>query len=1425
MATKRSAVTVPSGFMQNKPGYNKAVEIVKTNHSQLLEHGSFLTAETLEIFGGLLGPKNGPSTVSPMSTERYLQNVSLETPYENRVVPMFGDIVTYNMNGTGNSFLTQVICPPWNTPERNFTMNRKEFNHIAFTPIGEHGVPDEQTHFTYSWSNSVDRCALNDTIDRDLALDPNFGAQAWLDSLSQFSVNATLTIELGIIFGALHRGYTNLIEERNRRGVFNHHKLNETEANEAGIFALDQARGFAAIRNYENKIPELDTVIGPAGFSQYIRDIQGEQKTVPSQKLWTNPETQKLMIDFYNDDSVTTLKTIPLGSRHINFYELNPIAINTRNPVRYQPLIRKITWGEFYPPFPDETAFDNNTSLDPSRQDMHLCYMTKNICDERKISLQQRIRNALYYAKDGKVAGYITDYIKALNVAHDLENTPWSWNKANQVKDNYYKTKYDQAHYDHPDISAVKGKQTIAEMPFREIPWGIGFNPEKSMNPYYEPGDIGSFMPSQISGDWVLAAAKKIALASQQKLDVSDITELFSNLKTFIGILRDAEWNDLMVEAIIDKNLSKILVSVGAGEWTVREQTTDRKKLVNFPGANPVGEFRTNVDGALDLPERSGALKSTIPPGHANAVGIMRLALEADKPQSLWGEIGTQAKTVLRIFQELYNLSNETIGKTKSTDPAWSYPWSVGKGLATFIDSFIDVTFGISAPLFLGVPPKANSFNVTKAQTKAEARVAKNVIQVTIVNDFNELLKTDLPTQDKDGKKLNYLIGPKERALASVTSVVGEDLQTLIYGDEKKYTKELCKLLIEIAGYTATGSPVVTRIASASYVAANVIRMLGVEKVTDDKISEYVAGFNGTKTQNNKLIADAANLNQNAAKDANADRMANLRKYEKGLNITGAVSEKLPEEGKSAEDLKKEEEALKQRQRGEFYKGDYEQVPLRFLRTPLTYTPQLGDYLRNKAFSYVLPGDPDYFYELPIELDSFNEKGEPMEEFNEEEAVGVKGLFQFTANRTLQSFSSLNNNANGNQQQQNNPMNFDKRTWYGKKKKDKKNKNKYDDDSDDSDNDDNIFASLKSKSGASTKKGSVSARSSSSSSTSSSFISDLLNNGNLGNLGMEFSSGDNFARKHQKRSAFSGGGDSASATSSTNIDDLTDELFEGGWDYHKEYMEHEVVSDAHKLFYRLIIEAPNTIEIHLKLASINAHIVNVMLVRPFIQAHVHALLLCKAGPQTWIYAFGHSTVQVTKELRGLFHLGCGFEHGMIETNPDNVAVMPAPLFHSFDGGKKVDFMTNPADWNQPNPTKPSMMAFLIPNDEKTFSSPTHLRNMETYSGPDGDYAIWERKCSAFGGLYDHIFHKHNPKKADIVESNRVTFNSVNTIAHVLHLGCVAYTDPNTGRKIDRPGVGPLGERRANMPGAQLVMNGQSFRFPDYSQYLMTTQAF
>ncbi len=1380
MSVKRPAVTIPAPFLavpQQSSG-TRRMDLIPNATSIFNPDGS-IPENVLAVFGQLLGPSvagltGGPS-VSPLDRDRYLQSISLDQPYQNVVVPLFGQIVTYALEDK-NGFLTEVICPPWNTPQKHFTASRKEFNHVRFTNIGEHGIPDEQTHFTYSWSDDVDRSGLRDRIDRDLALDPNFGARAWLDSLTALSTNAQITFQLGIIFGGLHCGYMNMTMDR-VLGRFSHHKLHERVANEFGLFALDAARGFAAIRNYENQIPGLDSVIGPAGFMQSLRDLEGESKTVPAQKLWTNPEDQKLMMTIY--DGPDSSKTINLGNRKLNFYELEPFRPNTRSRTRYQPLTRRETFGEFHPPFPERCAADDNRSLDPNQHDIFIFSQSKNSGEEVRISHSQRITGAFYY-KSMKKGGRgdprteINRFAEYLNDKHEYATSPWTWNPANPNMDKEALIKNDAGDYDDPDMKVVAGKHKVKEMPYRELTWGIGFNPARARTgrPYYVPIDIVNFMPSQMNGDWIFAAVRKVAQAQEKKLGVSNISELFSSINAVVEILNDADWNDAWVEGYINKNLPKVLEEVGS--WKIVAQMTPASKLKKFPGANPVEEFKTNSRGALDLPDRGGSIVGAIPPGMANAVGIIELSYHADDPSSLYKEIGAKCKHVTRIFEEALTVVQQTIGKTKPTDPEYSYPWSAPTALATFMDAFIQP----GAPLFLGVPRQGDSYKGGSGGSSSignKPAESKQNLEL-----WNQILNTDkFPDPDPVKNPEQVRIDNVVKALASINAIAGAKFVEMDILDKGKdlYRDNLCTLVIAVSGYTQTTVSAI-RIVNASLIVNEVSK-----RVTKGDSAESIAAFiktysDANKTMMNKLLLEIEDIN--VSTDANTVRMSRLKEYEKKLIISGKVGQDLPV--RNAEEQKEDEEKIRASLKPESYKGNFSDYPLKYLRTPLTDSPKLREYLSRKKVRYVLPGDEKTFYELPVASGSIKES-----DFIPKSTKMKSDITTFVGFRSLQSKLSANSERGSSPSS----SSFS-------------NKSKLMDmeveSMDASDDEDGIFRSLKSKRNEYA-------------SSKSSFVSNFLSG--FSGLGKDFGSND-FVKKTRER-------DYSNVGRSAKVDDVTEDSFsDSAIEYHIDYMNRFISSDAHRFIYQLIIEAPNTIEIHHKLSTIGARIAEVMTIRPFIQATMHPLLLCKAGPETWIYAYGHSTVQVTKELRGIFHINCEVEHGLVKTNPDNVAMMPSSLFHSFDGGKNCIYMSDVDDYARPNPHKASMIGFMIPMTENRFKAPLHARNEEFYTNINDDYALWDNKCSAFGDFFDFIFMKHNPKKSDIQETNRVTFNAPNNVSHLLQLGATAYIDPVTGNKVDRHGTGPGGDRRMNQPGAQLTWNGQSFRFGDYSQYLLTT---
>ncbi len=1308
-----------------------ACELISKQHAMDYEHGSVSMSMMRELFGSLLGPNDGPHSYDD---PQYMQSIDLYKPYKNRVVPFFGDMVTVQVLNNRANFLSTHVCPIWETNEQNFTTNRKEFNSVPFTAISELGIPDEQTHFSYGWNDSVEKVAMNARISRDLALDENFGAEAWTDELAQFASNASLTVNINIIYAYLANGWTNIAGNAARGEILsNPQRLLMREAEDFLIFARDSVRGLAKIRNYEDDMPEMDTVIGPGGFMQYLRDLQGEAMTVPSVRPWSNPQTQGLMLEIY--EGPDSFKSIRLGNRVLSFFELQPFMVNLKTQKKFQPLTTRVTLGQFHPPNPQITAYDGVYSTLPEQNDVFLFYQTKSIGEERRITLRERLEGCQYWSKKTKKpAQRMHDFVAHLNAHHTDEHTPWPFNRMNpHATDNINN---DPSDYHTADMSEVRNKRNLHDMrSWRALPCGVGYDPR--LGEYYLPARLGDFPLGQLPNEWVLKAVRHLAMRTRDRTGHGDLDAVFGRMEKVRDLLRNAPWTDAFVERSIDKNVVKILDAQG----NVKGVPTSAARLKNFPGAHAVLEFQSNADGSLDLPDKDGALGGlSVPPGYDNGPGVITLSREAGKPASLWADAGTQARIIVDFFSELHHVAVQAVRQSDAFDVSIQHPWYQRESsLATLIDNWMEP----EGPIFYGVPGGAESRGV--GAPVAETRAVVNQ------GNANAFIDSVRAGTIRGGARITN----KERALASVTLGAATDaFITFLYGRNPDvpatFRDFIANEVIEAANYN--GKPTEARIRSASAIAISAL-----EAGTDAAKQKAVQDALGKAARGSRAFIDAA-VTRLFASDYVADTTlaVNLKAYEATqassaqVNVQAATSVEFMEEVA----------------RPATWHGDYTQAPRVYLRAPLSSSEALRQYLLGKNISYVLPADAAHFYELPVDLadvetEGGGEGGVPEEEGGVPEEGGRTGsVARLGANSLSTAMRPLRSllNASGVTSR---PAQRD------------------------------LFAPLHSQQQQFT-------------------VSNILQ------MGRDVGEQSEYTRKSTSRAY-----DDESAPQRFRA--AVERAFRGPWDERRRFQREEIGSKAERYFFGLLMEAPNDMSVPVGMAGIGAELFGVMLVRPFIQAKTDALILTVAGPKTALYAFGHSTIQVTKEARGLFHLTCGFYHGVVRLNPDNIQLLLNAVPREFIGGKNVTFMTDETHFGYANPNKESLLAFLIPVSERgTIASPANLCNNETYSVEGEGEAIWERKCSAFGPLFNFIYREHNPAKLDASQATRQAYGQSVPAATVVHLGPTAYQNPQTGRKDDVEGVGPSGERVMNMPGAQLCWNGQSHRFPQRAQYELTT---
>ena len=244
-----------------------------------------------------------------------------------------------------------------------------------------------------------------------------------------------------------------------------------------------------------------------------------------------------------------------------------------------------------------------------------------------------------------------------------------------------------------------------------------------------------------------------------------------------------------------------------------------------------------------------------------------------------------------------------------------------------------------------------------------------------------------------------------------------------------------------------------------------------------------------------------------------------------------------------------------------------------------------------------------------------------------------------------------------------------------------------------------------------------------------------------------------------------------------------------------------------QIFFLALIQAKNKLQTHVKLAAINAQLINVLLFRPFIEFYACSIIVMKAGEESGAVPISRFDTYISKEDRGYFHIGCSYYSGFIRLNPGNFRMIPYCMPDRFVGGKKTDFMLDRDEWVPHNPNKPSIIALPTPVSERKYGSPVHMTNGATITRPDIDYPSWTTKYSS-AGFYEHRYTQDITRYVDEQHHERIKYKNVTHASHVAHRGWRAFKDPSTGHLKEYDGTGPGCSRSMNMPGCQYVWNGK-----------------
>lgn len=1391
-----------------------------------------------DTFGMLLGKPKNDLCGQATTVDAFMCHMNVFDAYKKREWPIFGDFVTAQILNSRNSFLV-ALSPILETPEINFTVERTIISSMPFTEIAPCGIPEEPSgSYTYSWQQTVRQYEQGCTINRDLVLDPNFGAQTWLATLSYFVANARLTIDMGIITTLVQTGYENMARSLTEGSPIDPDKL-WFEINDSFLLAaVDPQEFMNYVRNKEAMIPDMDTLIIPAGKSSYLRDVQGDSMTMLVQKLSTDPVTSGVMVDFA--EGPDSYKSIKLANRVLHIIEFQPFFLGDKEPMRINPLMTRLVIGQFYPPNPFLTPQNcaDKRFLCGEVTDTNIFQQTKKIGLQQAVTLKTRLENAIYWdKKSGKVSETAKAFAKQQTMKRRQRGQePWDWNPNNPEADRSADVNNESTSLSEPNMREIGCKVDLRDMKsWREEFVGLLYNPET--REFMIPPRVGDFHMRSIPNDYVKMATELLELKMKEVTGRS-VEEGFVQVRKLGKALKNAPVTDDFLYSLLDKNLGR-MINFRNGEWgfeTVRtplvrdekHTTKNANDRCKYPDAEIVEEAKGNRFGGWDLPDKPTTLKQDYIPFFASGAGIRTLAQEALKEgNSLYFNLGKEAMEAELFADTLVKFMKEFVGKSDLTNPRLLPPWfHKTSAIAKVLDSII----GTAGPVHVGIPENINFQDDSLGEGEVVPSAGGPTRRGEIAGNASFLrttvVETDLAIRNAIRDKApREIINSATRALACLSETAYTKMRTVddlikrvvngvvVEGVAVRrpaddiFKAEMITVLHQVydilikmcAGSTSKGETTQAIIFNSTIAEAFIDLLNTYEPLLaplDDDARD--------KFRTSRILKEMRSFIGNFITSTGATNNNGIKKF---LNAEKAKREKANgieciEYGEGfIEALKEYEKPVGPSQRVKFtrndtgaftasrtpatFRGNYQQIrneegrmmdtrPVKYIRTPLTSSAALREYLRDKDIAWVVPSDSNNFYATPedpsivtsnsavctnphhnkLELCSLSRKLVLQSRF-----ATKKGASSSTASRDSDLFGSLRSTkTDAKATQARKPLN----------------------------------------------------------------AGQFLNMGQYRGEDDCYEDSDPSYEAVGRRAQTSARHPYITPSGDVDLNDAMRTEYPGPWRERLKYIHNEINTVAGKWFARAILESPNKLEVFTKLSTIGAVLLDVMIVRPFIELRTSAAIAMKAGRDTMITTIGHSHVQVTKESRGCWHINVGFFMGLIKINSDNVVLIPNAFPESLVGGKDINFMTDMQNLSLPNPAKESAIAVLIGGGEREFDGPIHMTNGPTAYRPNVDYAYHLRKHSA-GRWVEFILGPNTANNIDMQNMNRETYATCLKASNILGQGPATYIDPRNGDPKDVEGNGPMGQFIMNMPGVQSVYEGRAQRFPDRLQMYSYTK--
>lgn len=1383
-----------------QPSVQSPSPLTSFNYSapQLIERGAVAVRQKHDFFRNLWGVPEDLARM--MESNNNMQPLDIIGQYKDRALQIPSSYLTAAILNGQASWLSDTAAPIFPTSEFNFTAQFKEMNQIEFTRTAVGGIPNEQTYRTTSWKDTIEKVQLNARLEMDLALDPNFGEEAWLFQLAGLASNAMLTIHKTIAYSIIHIGYTNLVGENIRNNAYDLARALAKEEESFGIAALDQTKYERMIRRVRDIILDFDTVIIPHGAINYLAELKGESTSMQSQKVCMDPVTQQLQWEFCKGKK--SVRTVTYGDEVMHFVEMPQFRINMQRDASKEQVMRtSVTVAQAYQCDPDNKVgvFDAS-ALKQENLDLYLFKQDKNQGDEVKVSFIEALESAFYWDEEREdgLSPYVHSYLNLKNnqVKQDPNLIPWNYNKSNTkrpTRDNIQReSRFD---YDNPNLEYIRDREQVLDMRgYRDQYFGLPYDAEKQE--YKIPKRQGDFALDVLPNRAIHKCAKAIAhIASVMSGHSMDFDMMQNEFYRLMSDLDSAPWTDEWIRALINTNISNMYDYSAGGEpvfspaikknQTQNEVYGEETKPSMFPNAADIQEWRPNRFGGLDLPRKNGRFTEKFPAGFGSLPGILTIANEANDDTSEWRELGLRAKRVVDYLELVDTMISEYIGPSEVNDASLTSQWfHVNSSLSTLVDSYRH----FKSPVFLAVPQQTNIGELPTLNTLRRFYDAQFVTDVDnfhantplvgplISNSTKFVVILDTFSGEKTGKALFTSLDGKSGLYASVLNKLVDYTINSVYNHPNADTQTSLSAMLFI---------------TKSLIAANDDK---TQLTAVNKNMDIMLNINSNKKGNTDGIALLENIRKQNYDDRHGqvnaevvvlrDRESELRKSKpklgkdkpsydqqvKALNDLNRLGGK-PANQEEAIVLEEAAKLLAPKNRSTTVTLDLDNPgPLTFLRSPLVSGDRLIEYMKRSAIPLIKPANPNVFYEAPLDIITDETMSHPVF------ASHKKGTrVHFNALPYAQLFrQGLNGSTFGAAPS-------------------------------------NDYSSR------------ASSRKQTYTSSRSRDIGDFVGRG-FGAIPVD----DNDYQQQQRR-AYARPPVRQVDENDTDYERreqefnkfLQDDEYFGPYEARYAYL-NTISSPFERVLFKAIMMAPNRITIHRKLATIGQKLVNVMIFRLFIQHVMSSTIVMKAGSTTLRTAVGHGKVWVNTEQRGYSTINAGFYLGTVRANPGNIHMIPHTFPEAFIGGMGTDFMRDKSHFRLRTTDKESFISMITPITETQYTYPIHILNLPTYKSKDTTNAPHNRKWSGsdyfahvFG--YNMLYEVHGQ-----IEDSKRHYGHSFDVSLCVHRGPVRYTEGN-GRTRQVAGTGPRGAVRMNIAGAERTWSGGGVNFPDIASDLLRRQ--